>query len=185
MRQQQRGLTLIELIVAVTVLRMIAGIGWPALQGAVNDVERRSSLNNVYHTLALGRTEAIKSGSIVTICPLNDSDICTGDWTRPVSIFRDPDNLRELTTKDDLIHTMQPPDAGTLRVRVGNRGYFQYAPSGRVRGTLGNISYCPPDNQVTEAGQIIINMGGRPRRARDHDGDGIVEVSDGSALSCP
>lgn len=185
MRQHQHGLTLIELIVVVTILAVMAGFGWPALQQLVTDAERRTNLNNVHHTLALGRAEAINSASIVTICPLDKGDECTGDWTQPVSVFLDPDNLRELASRDNLVHTMNPPETGSLRVRVGNRGYFQYAASGRVRGTLGNITYCPPDNDATKAGQVVINMGGRPRRAKDHDGDGVVEESDGSAVSCP
>lgn len=185
MRWHQHGLTLIELIVALTVLSILVSVGWPSLQQLVSGTERRTSLNNVHHVLALGRAEAIKSASIVTICPLDKGDECTGDWTQPVSVFRDPDNLRKLANPDHLVRTMDPPETGTLHVHVGNRGYFQYGASGRVRGTLGNITYCPPDNKATKAGQVVINMGGRPRRAKDHDGDGIVEESDGSPVSCP
>ena len=182
---RQQGLTLIELMVVIAVFAITVSIAVPAMEGLVDNAERRSALNNVYHTLSLGRSDAIKSAMSVTICPLNASDVCTGDWSQPVSVFRDPDNRRKLTDPDHLIHTMDPPNKGRLRVRTGNRGYFQYAATGRVRGTLGNITYCPSDNDPKKAGQLIISMGGRARYARDRDSDGIVEASNGSPVSCP
>ena len=185
MTARQQGFTLIELMVAIAVLAMTISFALPAMEGLIDNAERRSALNNVYHTLSLGRSDAIKSAMPVTICPLNDSDVCTGDWTRPVSVFRDPDSQRQLTDPEHLVHIMDPPDKGRLRVRTGNRGYFQYAATGRVRGTLGNITYCPGDNDPKKAGQLVINMGGRARHARDRDDDGIVEASDGSPVSCP
>ena len=185
MRQYQRGLTLMELIVAITILGVMASLSSTAFLKLVSGAERRASLNDVHHLLASARAEAIRSASTVTICPLNRGGVCTGDWTQTISVFRDPDNLRRLTQPENRVHTMEPPDTGTLHVHVGNRGYFQYAASGRVRGTLGNITYCPADGDIRKAGQVVLNMGGRPRRAKDHNGDGVVEKSDGSAVSCP
>lgn len=180
-----KGLTLIEFMTATAILILLVTLGWPKLQEIGLNGQRRTSLNSLHHAFALARTDAIKNATVVTICPLNGGNICTGDWSREVSIFRDPDAELKLTDNANLLRTVQPPDTGELKARTGNRGYFQYAPSGRVRGTLGNITFCPPDDDPTLAGQVVVNMGGRMRLARDRDDDGIVEASDGSPVRCP
>lgn len=185
MKNHQQGLTLPELITVILVLGLMLAMGLPALQSSVAQGERRTSLNQVHHLLSLGRSEAIQRSTIVTICPLGNNNACTGDWRRPISVFPDPDNQRRVDNRDDVIHTVPSPDNGRLYANTGNSGYFQYVPSGRVRGTLGNITYCPRNDEPEMIGQVVINMGGRARRARDHDGDGIVDASDGTPVSCP
>lgn len=184
MRRTQSGVTLLELIIAVTVLAIVTTTALPALQELFENTARRASMQRMVGLFHLARTEAVNTGTIVTICPLDDDNRCTGDWERPVHVFADSGNQRALASDEHLLRISEPPDSGSWDVRVGNRGYFQYRPDGRIRGTLGNLTWCPESGEETNAGQLIVNMGGRLRYARDHSGDGVVQGSDGQPVAC-
>lgn len=185
MRRTQRGVTLLELIIVITVLAVMTTTVLPGLQGLFENTTRRAHLQDMVGLFHLARTEAVNQGTLITICPLDDDDECTGDWQRPIHVFADPGNRRALSDAEQLLRVREPPDSGSWTVRVGNRGYFQYRPDGMVHGTLGNLTWCPESGDAENAGQLIINMGGRLRYAQDHSGDGIVQGSDGRPVSCP
>ncbi|MEQ6886212.1 GspH/FimT family pseudopilin [Salicola sp. Rm-C-2C1-2] len=185
MRRKQCGVTLLELIIVIAVLAIATTTVVPGMQKLFENTARRSQMQSMVGLFHLARTEAVSQGTIVTICPLDASNQCTGDWQRPVHVFADPDNQRALTSNQAVFRVKEPPESGNWHVRVGNRGYFQYRPNGMARGTLGNLTWCPESGDETNAGQLIINMGGRLRYAQDQSGDGIVQGSSGQPVSCP
>lgn len=185
MRRTERGVTLLELIIVIAVLAIVTATAVPAFETLTENTRRRTQMQGMVSLFSLARTEAVSQGTIVTICPLDDSDECTGNWQKPVHVFADPDNKRALTTGNQSLRIKQPPESGSWAVRVGNRGYFQYRPNGMAHGTLGNLTWCPESGDAKRAGQLIINMGGRLRYAQDHSGNGIVQGSNGQAVSCP
>ena len=185
MRRTECGVTLLELIIVIAVLAIVTTTMVPGLQKLFENTARRTQMQNMVGLFHLARTEAVNQGTIVTICPLDDSDECTGDWQKPVHVFADPRNQRALPDDGKVLRVKEPPESGSWAVRVGNRGYFQYRPDGMVRGTLGNLTWCPESGNEKNAGQLIINMGGRLRYARDHSGDGIVQGSNGQPVRCP
>lgn len=185
MRRTERGVTLLELIIVIAVLAIVATTMIPGLQKLFENTSRRTQMQSMVGLFHLARTQAVSQGTIVTICPLDDSNECTGDWQKPVHVFADPENQRALTAGRQSLRIKEPSESGSWTVRVGNRGYFQYRPNGMVRGTLGNLTWCPESGDEKNAGQLIINMGGRLRYAQDHSGDGIVQGSDGKPVTCP
>lgn len=185
MRRRERGVTLLELIIVITVLAVVTTTVLPGLQGLFENTARRTDMQAMIGLFHLARTQAVSQGTIVTICPLDEDDECTGDWQRPIHVFADPGSQRALSGKEQLLRVQEPPDSGTWTVRVGNRGYFQYRPNGMVHGTLGNLTWCPESGDRKNAGQLIINMGGRLRYARDYSGDGIVQGANGQPVRCP
>ncbi|WP_077529397.1 GspH/FimT family pseudopilin [Vreelandella utahensis] len=185
MRRTERGVTLLELIIVIAVLAIVTTTMVPGLQKLFENTARRTQMQNMVGLFHLARTEAVSQGTIVTICPLDGSDRCTGDWQKPVHVFVDPENQRALSSGQAVLRVQEPPDSGSWTVSVGNRGYFQYRPNGMIRGTLGNLTWCPESADEKNAGQLIINMGGRLRYARDHSGDGVVQGSNGKPVHCP
>lgn len=184
MNRKQNGLTLIELIIVVVLLALLGTIMLPALGGLIERFERDTTLRAMYQAFQLARTEAVTRGKTVTICPLDGNQECAGNWEKDIHAFLDPDSQRKLASQDAVIRTVPAPDDGKWSANVGNTGYFQYRPDGMIRGTMGNLVYCPESGDARHAGQLIINMGGRVRYARDHSGDGIVEGTGGNAISC-
>ncbi|XOZ33468.1 GspH/FimT family protein [Halomonadaceae bacterium KBTZ08] len=185
MERTERGLTLLELVIVLVVVGIVASMAVPGFQSLIEDTTRRSQMQSMVGLFNLARIRAVSEATIVTVCPLDGSDQCTGDWHQPVHVFADPDNQRALANNTTVFRVRKPVQSGSWRVHVGNRGYFQYRPNGMVRGTLGNLTWCPESGNEKNAGQLIVNMGGRLRYAQDHSGDGVVQDSRGQPVKCP
>lgn len=182
--QWHRGFTLVELLLVITILSIAFGVGLPSINNIVKHTHRKTGLHNLITGIHLARTIAISEQTQTTICPLNESDQCTRDWNLPITIFRDPEGLRRLTSNEALVRVINPPKRGTLTGNTGIRSHFGFNASGMARDAIGNILWCPDDANVTKAFQVIINMGGRPRLARDQNNNGIIEGSNGKDITC-
>ncbi|KAA1171693.1 prepilin-type N-terminal cleavage/methylation domain-containing protein [Marinobacter salinexigens] len=181
---KQKGFTLIELVIVLAICAVCLGGAIPSLNQVWDASNRRSAVNDLVSLINLARTTAIQEHSVITLCPLGSDNKCISDWNRPISVFRDPGRAKELTADSQLLRTLAAPQSGHLIVRSANRPYFQFQPTGIARFAIGNIIWCPEDNDSSLASQIRINMGGRPSISKDRDGDGVVEGSDGQPISC-
>lgn len=86
-----QGVTLIELMVAITVLAVLAGIGIPAFSNLMRSSQIAAEANNLVAALTLARSEAMKRGVRVSVCPSNGDpdDGCTDDWGDGYLVFSD------------------------------------------------------------------------------------------------
>ncbi|TVP52241.1 MAG: prepilin-type N-terminal cleavage/methylation domain-containing protein [Halomonadaceae bacterium] len=180
----QQGITLLELMVSLVVLVVLMGFAGPSLQGLQENMERRVILLGVYQATLLAKQEAVRRNSSVTLCPLDTNNSCHGDWNQPVAVFLDPENQRQLLEDSYLLRVLPAPRRGSRRIGVGNRGFFHYGPMGIGRHTPGHVLYCPASGNPLRAGQIIINMTGKARFARDLNGDGRVQDAQGRPMVC-
>lgn len=179
-----RGFSLIELIVCITIVAVLTALASPSMSELVEDSQRRAVVNDMLAFLSLGRQESVLSGSVVTLCPLNASKRCSRDWSKPLTLFRDPGNRRAVIHIEQIIRVLPPPKYGQLVTRSLSRSYFQYRPDGMIYSGLGNITWCPEDRNPRKAAHFLIRKGGSIRLSRDNDGDGIPENSRGEPVKC-
>lgn len=181
----ERGLTLVELCVSLVILSIVILAATSYSLNLIKNKRGQHAIENVYQVFKLARSEAITSGSIVTICPLDSANRCGNSWDLDLSVFRDPDNSRSLTNGEVIIRRIKAPLAGALRPAPKNRRYFQFGPIGEAKGTLGNVTYCPKDPKDKHLiRQLIMNFAGRVRFAQDINGDNIIDKSDGTTVAC-
>ncbi|WP_413231779.1 GspH/FimT family pseudopilin [Marinobacter sp.] len=178
------GLTLVELLVVLAISAILLGSAFPGIGHLMNQSQRHSATSELIALINLARHTAIHEQTSVTLCPLTTSQTCSSNWELPIVAFRDPTHTKSLAVPAQLIRQISPPAHGYLIVRSANRPYFRFRPSGRAREAIGNIVWCPDDHDPRYASQIRINMGGRPLRSDDSNGDGIVEGTGGTPVSC-
>tara|TARA_R110001592_G_scaffold99240_2_gene282890 strand:- start:196 stop:753 length:558 start_codon:yes stop_codon:yes gene_type:complete len=178
------GFSLLELMIVLAVAAILLNLALPALTSFTNNQERKSALYGLTGMLAFARQHAVMTGTIVTVCPLDNTNVCGKNWNGDIHAFLDPFNNRKLSGSETLLRTISPSGNGGLRVRSLNRSFFQFRPTGLVHSDLGNITWCPKSGDASLAGQIIISRGGQVRMANDTDNDGIPEDSKGRPLSC-
>ncbi|GGC82643.1 GspH/FimT family protein [Marinobacter halophilus] len=182
--KDQLGVSLVELVICVVIIAIIASSALPSLRGLLDDGQRRAVINDTLGFMALGRQESVINGSLVTLCPLDDDKLCSRDWSRDLTLFKDPGNHRRITDDEQIIRVLPPPKLGFLKVASLSRSYFQYRPDGMIYSDLGNVTWCPDDRDASKAAHIVVRKGGSIRLAKDSNGDGIPEKSNGDPVSC-
>ena len=190
-RRSSPGFTLIELIVAVTILGILVGLGVPQFTDFLRNSRRAAVLNELVGSLTLARSEAVRRGVLISMCKTVDGSACVsgaGDtWAAGWLVF--------VNTDGDLPPVFDIPDGETdLRVRTEANAPYTLNPSAGVTNSItfrgdgsvvaaGSFSYC--DSRGTpRARAAVVSAVGRVRLSRDTNADG-VEEDDGGALACP
>ena len=81
---QNRGLTLIELMMAMAVAAVLMAIAGPSFQQALNSNRLSSVANELTGAVQLTRAEAVRANRRVTLCSSSDGSACTSassTWT--------------------------------------------------------------------------------------------------------
>lgn len=74
----QRGFTLIELMVTISVLAILLGIAVPSFKDVLLGSTLTSHANNLIAAINLARGEALKRNVSVTLCASSDGSTCAG-----------------------------------------------------------------------------------------------------------
>jgi type IV fimbrial biogenesis protein FimT len=113
----QRGLTLIELMVAMAILVVVLSIGLPSVDGIGNSSRLSSTSNELSGALQLARAEAVRRNRNVVMCRSDDLATCaSGSVWRGWIVFSDANGDDQANGTDEIIRT------GTLAASPEVRG---------------------------------------------------------------
>ena len=73
-RSLQRGMSLVEILVVMTVLGILLSLGFPTFQAAVDNSRVRSGGESILNGLQLARAEALKSNETVCFVSIDDTN---------------------------------------------------------------------------------------------------------------
>ncbi|MDY0331219.1 MAG: GspH/FimT family pseudopilin [Thiomonas sp.] len=142
MSTPEQGLTLIELLVVIALVAVITAIGLPSYQSILRSNRTAAEANALVGDLAFARSEAIKRGVNVTLCPaqqqganyqcLNSGSDWQGGWavligkpTDPASTpLRIQKSFQEAFGSADALTSNKPPTVVTFD-RYGFTANFQ------------------------------------------------------------
>lgn len=89
-QRAQTGFTIVELMVAITVLAVLLGIGVPSFRLTLQGNRITTTANDMVAALQFARSEAVRRGVNVTLCSSGDQATCSGTWANGW-IVRGPD----------------------------------------------------------------------------------------------
>jgi prepilin-type N-terminal cleavage/methylation domain-containing protein len=178
MKSIQRGFTLLELIVVVTIVGILLGLAAPSFVDFLRNNRMAAAANDLLTAVNVARTEAIKRREPVTICavadPTDDEPVCDEDgdfetWVVFVDADTDPDSTA--VTDGD---AQFDPDQGEILIRTSSPArdtltsytstyYIQFGLDGFQQRNDGTA---PTDEAI---------------RLCDERGDVVVQGDDGSA----
>ncbi len=180
MDRRSRGFTLLEMLVALTLLAVLAAAAAPSFSGLLQSNLAATHADALMTSLTLARSEAIKRNLRVTLCKSADGASCTtaGDWAQGWLVFVDRDANGVLGTDEEVLRVQSILSGGFTLGNSNARNWYAYRADGSAASSgglvTGTFRVCPPDGNVARARRVVTNITGRPQ----------VRAGIGS-LSCP
>ncbi|RBP70377.1 GspH/FimT family protein [Marinobacter nauticus] len=173
------GLSLLELIIAISILAILLSISAPSLSNIISKSELSATTDLIRATVALTRGEAIKRGHRVAACLGGNALQCNPADPRSLIVFNDSDRSSNPTHQRDIIRILRI-DVEKVKVSY-NRPLLAFSATGTSAGTNGTFTICHRNRQGR---MLVISTLGRVREAVDYDGDGLVEKTPGNPVNC-
>lgn len=143
MTVRHAGVTLVELMVALTMISIVMTLGIPSFQQIMRANRMIAVNNSLLGSLYLSRSHAIKQNVRVTVCKSANGSECAaaGGWEQGWIAFTDLDNDAAYDgAGEDLIAVQNEPLSGLVMVgdtSVSN--YVSYVPRGNTESIDGDI----------------------------------------------
>ncbi len=192
-----RGFTMVELIVTVTVLAIVLSLGVPGLQSITARNRTATQTNELIGGLTFARNEATRRAAPVTICRTSAPSACdgsapgcvcggAGDWTAGWLVFVDPGAPGVVNAGETVLRVHDAAD-GQSSI-VGSGGSFGTHVSFNALGFntagVGTLTLC--DSRGAQAAQaVVVSPTGRTSLGFDASGDDVVENNAGVNVTCP
>jgi len=145
-RHHAAGFTLPELMVAITITAILAGLAAPSFSTLIANQRAKAVASELFATLSMARSEAIGRNANVTLSPK------TGAWQNGWQIF-DPSNGNNLL--DDR--------GATTGVTIAGPASLVYRPSGRIQATSAPSFVITTASGSTTVYQCVsADLSGRP-----------------------
>lgn len=175
------GYTLIELMVAVAVLSIIAGVVVPGARGFINHSLLTKEINELSALARLARFKAMEEQTEVVVCPSQDYKNCANNWTYASMAFYDLDGDGKRGANETLLNSTEKLHHSVTIDAPANPIVFDARGGASVTTT---ITLCDDTKQANKAVGLIINGYGKIAIAQDADDNGVNENHTGAALSC-
>jgi type IV fimbrial biogenesis protein FimT len=162
MRQDIRGYSLYELLMTLTLVALIIGLGLPSFSGIVARNRLHVEINALFHAIHLARKESIMRRQVVSICPSLDGLSCKPgrDWSTGWLMFEN-DDRDEPPRRDSGEALLQAHKVGeNVQIMANRRGFTLRAT--QKRATNGTFVVCDRAGRATPKA-LVVSYTGRPR----------------------
>ena len=159
---RQRGFTILELMMTIAVIAVIAGFAAPSFLASIRANRIVTDNNELISALIFTRSEAIKRGQRVTMCPSANQTSCAGSggWEQGWIVFVDPAGVGTVDAGEPVLRVWDALEGTTIRAAGSFSNWVSFVGSGETRATPSNTDsfYVCGNNGDTAAGRTI-NVG--------------------------
>lgn len=136
---RQRGFTLLELVVAMTIAAILLTIGIPSFKYVTTANRMSGEVNQLLGDMLFARSEAVKEGQTVSVCASTDEKTCSGSnaWNTGWIVFPGTGNPANVNT---ILRVRGNFSAGdTLQPAAGTTSAVQFNREGFALGLAGAL----------------------------------------------
>lgn len=155
-----KGFTLVELMVTLVVATILVGIAAPSLISLYEANRADSEIRRIQQALQLARNHAISYGSRVTVCPTTGG-VCSNNWLGGFRVFTDGDTIGSFDGTDEIIKEVLSFNNKDHVKFTGNS--ITFTPDGLIpsNSSVGTLSYCPGSTSNDNSRSLTISISGR------------------------
>lgn len=157
----QRGFSLVELLVALSILSIISFIAIPSFNHLKQSYKANTTISQLANTLRIAKLTAINQGHNTIICPKPQEIKCSTDWSSDLVVFTDLNQNRQLDQNESSKTFTAINDISEKILFNGHQGMVRFSSSGFPQGTFGTFTYCPSPLKPEFIRSLIINMQGQ------------------------
>lgn len=107
----KRGYTLIELMITVALIAIVLTLAVPEFRTLLQNNRSITTASNLKASMQHARSEALKRGTFVSLCPqARNFTACGSDWTQGWIVFTNPDENTSFSGSEVLIRTYPATD---------------------------------------------------------------------------
>jgi type IV fimbrial biogenesis protein FimT len=159
-----RGFNLVELMTAVAIASVLAGIAVPSFAQLIERQHFVGTQHQLMASFHLARSLALQTRRPAIVCPSSDGSSCRGGgvWDAGWLVFVDANNNR-LRDAGEAVVRYERLDGESLRVRSSaSRPQAVFRPNGGSGASNLSLRMCAPDGRVL--GGLVLNNTGRLRK---------------------
>ncbi|MBI4291466.1 MAG: GspH/FimT family pseudopilin [Betaproteobacteria bacterium] len=152
---RSRGFTIVELMIVIVILAILSSVAAPAFREMIVASRVRSAASDLYESVLLARSEAIKRNAAIDIVP------GAGGWAAGWSVQVQSDST-----------VMSTHEALTgVTVSSNASGNLSFKLDGRVSTNVRQIVLYTTEYATVQARCVYVDAAGRPSVRTDKDGD--------------
>lgn len=157
--KQQRGFTLLELMITIAVAGILLALAGPQFRAMVQGNRITTQVNEFVTAVNMARGEAVRSGEPVTLCASQDQNTCAdpgdGDWA--IGWILEGENA---AGDPEILRRWRAPTGEPTMIEDDARGRVVFLPNGMADREL-RIVHAIPDATCDQRRIIRLSRGGR------------------------
>jgi type IV fimbrial biogenesis protein FimT len=179
--KQQKGVTLIELMITVSIVAIILAFVGPSIQSILIKNRIVAEINEISSLIQYARHHAIDEQAQVVVCPSADYSECSEDWNDPKIVFIDDDDNNIRGAGEELLVSIAATSETTLMTNTTDT--IKFSGTGEANQST-EILLCHKDGEAKYARSLSVTLQGRVKMSTDSDKNGVNENAAGVELSC-
>jgi type IV fimbrial biogenesis protein FimT len=162
MPKLNRGYSLYELLMTLTLVAIVIGLGLPSFAGITARNRQHAEINALFHAIHVARKESIMRRRVVSLCPSVDAISCqpSKDWSTGWLMFanHDGDEPPQIDAGEPLLQTHTVGE--NVKITANRRGFTLRAT--QKRATNGTFVVCDEAGRIAPKA-LVVSYTGRPR----------------------